>query len=151
MSHSPGRQEFTIQVCLQQTKQEHNPCNAKPDKESCGTGCHCYGYQRSRSLRFVIWHMRKKWVVNRDHLVGKSGYYPQCVVKQDPRENNQAIHLETVTSFWEQKYFYAECSHSSGKQNQTAFLIHSRANLLWLTGKYMSHTKTPHGCLSWHK
>lgn len=149
LSLHPGSQELTIHVHLQQTKQELNLRNALPRIEPRGTGCQCYGIQRSGSLKFAIQHMKKKWVVNRDHLVGNNGYYPGRALKQDPRESNQAIHLETVTSFREQKYFYTEFSHSSGKQNQTASLIHSAANLLWLTGNYTSHTKTPHGCLFW--
>lgn len=105
MSRGPGMQELTIQVHVQQTKQELSVRHPLPSTELRATGRHCYRIQRSGSFTFAVQYMRKKRVVNEAHCVGNNGSYLRCVGKQDSRESNQPISLETVSSLGKRTVF----------------------------------------------
>jgi hypothetical protein len=73
--------------------------------------------------------MKKERVVNKVQLVGNK-ILPKMCGETGINGETQPIHLDTVRSFGDQKYFSAAFSHSLWYQTQTGSLIHSTASLL---------------------
>lgn len=59
-SQGPRIQKLTIQVHLQQTKQEPSVRNTHSGRELCRAGCRGCRTQRSRSLKSAVQHLGKK-------------------------------------------------------------------------------------------